>query len=333
MENKKMLVDLGIAIALNKPSEKFGIEDMNDAFKKSVADLVGNEDGTINAYKWERNKTFLFEIMSEIISEVEPRKLTDIFNLFAEVRNVPYGQSKRFILKSGINNIKRFVTRVAQSGVYERVRLDRNAVEVKTYAHGGAIWQTFENFLLGIDSLSELLGYFVAAMEEKLYEDVLVAISSFKDRLPAANKVSGSVFDRDAFLGVVNTVSAYGTPTIFTTLAFAQKNLIPAEGWVSDVAREEMRQQGYLGKFYGADVIVLPQSFTDASNTVKVLKENFAYVMPAGSMEKPIKVVLEGPVQIRDEQREDWSFEMQIWRKAGIAIINTNNIGIFETTA
>ena len=110
-----------------------------------------------------------------------------------------------------------------------------------------------------------------------------------EDTALPANKASGTPFDPDAFNNVLNTVSAYGTPVIFTTRAFAQANLVPVSTWVSDVAREEMRNQGYLGRYMGADVIVLEQSFTDPSNSTKVLPENFAFIIPAGSNEKPIK--------------------------------------------
>ena len=52
--------------------------------------------------------------------------------------------------------------------------------------------------------------------------------------------------------------------------------------------------------------------------------------MPAGSNERPIKVSLEGDVKIREANREDWSKEMQIYRKAGISVLNTNHIGFVE---
>ena len=91
-----------------------------------------------------------------------------------------------------------------------------------------------------------------------------------------------------------------------------------------------MRQQGYLGRYNGADVVILEQTFADPSNTTKLIDEDVAYVIPAGSMEKPIKVSLEGDINIREVQREDWSTEMQIYRKLGVAILNANHIGIYE---
>lgn len=329
---KKELVDLGVNIALNRPNEKFSTSDMEATFRNAVAEKVIGQDGNIDYYKWGQHKIEIFEIMSEILTEVEPKKVMTIFEKFAEIKRVPNNQKARFRVKKGVRNVKRFVTRVALAGVYERARLDREFFDVDTYAHGGAIYQTMEGFLSGRESLSELLDIFMEELENILYDDILTAITSLKEGLPAANKASGSSFAEDEFQKVMNTVSAYGTPVIFTTRAFAQKNLVPGKDWVSDVAKEEMRNQGYLGRYYGADVVVLEQSFKDPSNSAKVLDENFAFVMPAGSNEKPIKVSLEGDVYIREVDREDWSKEMQIYRKAGIAVLNTNYLGFFEIT-
>lgn len=329
---KKELVALGVNIALNRPNEKFSTSDMEATFRNAVAEKVIGKDGNIDYFKWGQHKIEIFEIMSEILTEVEPKKVMTIFERFAEIKRVPNNQKARFRVKKGVRNVKRFVTRVALAGVYERVRLDREFFDVDTYAHGGAIYQTMEGFLSGRESLSELLDIFMEELENILYDDILTAITSLKKGLPAANKASGSTFEEDEFQKVMNTVSAYGTPVIFTTRAFAQKNLVPGDDWVSDVAREEMRNQGYLGRYYGADVVVLEQSFTDPSNSDPVLDENFAFIMPAGSNEKPIKVSLEGDVYIREVDREDWSKEMQIYRKAGIAVLNTNYLGYFEIT-
>lgn len=329
---KKELVALGVNIALNRPNEKFSTSDMEDAFRSAVAEKVIGQDGNIDYYKWGQHKIEIFEIMSEILTEVEPKKVMTIFERFAEIKRVPNNQKARFRVKKGVRNVKRFVTRVALAGVYERVRLDREFFDVDTYAHGGAIYQTMEGFLSGRESLSELLDIFMEELENILYDDILTAITSLKDGLPMANKKTGNEFLEGEFLEVMNTVAAYGTPVIFTSRSFAQRHLVPSDKWISDVAREEMRNQGYLGKYIGADVVVLEQSFTDPSNSQKVLGENFAFIMPAGSNEKPIKVSLEGDVYIREVDREDWSKEMQIYRKAGIAVLNTNYLGYFEAT-
>ena len=329
MKNK-VLIDLGIAVVTNKPTGQFSISEMEETFRAEVAKLVCNEDGKIDMYAWKENSNQVFQIMSEILAEVEPKKMAKVFEMFADIKKVGEGEKARFKIKKGIRNVKRFITRVALAGVYERVRLDRDFVDVDTYAHGGAVYQTMEGFLSGSENITELLGIFMEELENAVYEDLLVALNGLVANLPAANKGAGGAFVKADFDNVLNTVSAYGTPIIFTTRAFAQTNLLPATGWVSDIAMEEMRNQGYLGTYLGARVVILEQTFTDPSNTVKVLDEKTAYIVPAGSMEKPIKISLEGAIQIRSLDREDWSMEMQIYRKLGIAVVNANHIGIYK---
>lgn len=326
---KNILVALGVDVYKNKPSTQFSVEEMQETFRKTIAEKVLNEQGQIDYYKWEQNKIQIFEIMSEILAEIEPKKLTRAFEQFAEVKNVPNGQKARFRIKRGVRNVKRFITRVALAGVYERVRLDRDYMDVDTYAHGGAIYQTMEGFLSGSESLTELLDIFMMELEEAVYADIMTALNGIAASLPAANKATGA-FVPATMNGLLATVSAYGTPVILTSRAFAMANLVPATGWVSDAAREEMRQQGYLGRYNGADVVILEQTFADPNNATKLVDEDVAYVIPAGSMEKPIKVSLEGDINIREVQREDWSTEMQIYRKLGVAILNANHIGIYE---
>lgn len=326
----KALIDLGKAVITKRPTGTFSISEMEDAFRKEVAELVCNEAGAIDYYKWKKNRLEVFEIMSEVLSEVEPKEMTRAFEQFAEVKRVPYGQKARFKVKRGIRNVKRFITRVAQAGVYERVRLDRDYLDVETYAHGGAVYQTMEGFLSGSESLSELLGIFMTELENAIYDDILVSLSGLGDHVPDANTAGGASFVKADFDAVLNVVSAYGTPVIMTTRAFAQANLVPANEWVSDVAREEMRQQGYLGKYLGADVIVLEQTFADPTNAVKLVDEKVAYIVPSGAMEKPIKVSIEGDILIREVEREDWSTEIQVYRNLGIAVLNANSIGIYK---
>lgn len=331
-KNIRELIALGKDIAANRPSTNFNIVDMEATFRAEMTELIGDGTGRIDYHKWKKNNLEVFQIMSEILTEVEPKKMTRALEAFAEVKNFRHGDKARFTLRKGRKNVKRFVTRVAAAGRYERVRLDRAYVDVDTYAHGGAVYMTLEEFLSGRENLTEVLNLFMEALEEAVYEDILTALKGIAEMLPGNNKATGA-FDATAFNRVLATVSAYGTPIILTSQAFAMAHLVPAEGWVSDAAREEMRQQGYLGMYNGARVVILEQTFEDATNEVKLINENIAYILPAGANEAPIKVALEGDVQVRGVEGEDWSQEMQVYRKLGIAIVDAPHLGICEITA
>jgi len=325
---KKLAVD----VVRKRPSGEFSLNDMEDALRMEVSNLVCNEAGAIDYYKWKANHPAVFELMATMIDEVLPRNVSQAFGSFADFMTVAHGDKPRFMLRKGLNNVKRFVTRVAAAGVYERVRLDRSYVDVETYAHGGAVYQTLEGFLSGRESISEVLDIFLKDLENAAYQDLTVALQGTINSMPAANVHTANSFVAAEFDRILNTVRAYGQPTIFCTQAFAG-SLVPSDKFIGDADKADMRGMGYIGKYLGADVVIIPQSFTDATNTEKVIDDSFCYIMPAGATEKPVKVAFEGETLMKEVEREDWSIEMQIYKKMGIAILNTNHYGIYENTA
>lgn len=323
---------LAIDVALKRPAGEFNLNDLEDTLRQEVANLVCNEKGAIDFYKWQSNSKTVFELIATMVDEILPQDIAKVFGPFADFMVVGHGDKPRFNLKKGVQNVKRFVTRVSAAGVYERVRLDRDFVDVETYAHGGAIYQTLEGFLAGRESISDVLAIFVKELENAAYEDLTVALQGTMTSMPAANKHSAGAFVVAEFDRILNTVRAYGQPTIFCTMAFAA-SLTPEDGFIGDADKADMRNMGYIGRYKGADVVIIPQSFTDATNAVKVIDESYAYIIPSGSFEKPVKVVYEGDTLIREVEREDWSIEMQIYKKMGIVVLNTNHFGIYENTA
>jgi hypothetical protein len=328
----KALIDLAQAVASKKPAGEFSYDEMHETFREQLAELVLSDEGKIDYYKWANNKNLVFQIMGVMVDEILPKNVRDAFMRFADVQSFPHGTKVRFQLKTGRANVKRFVTKVAVAGVYERVRLDKTYVDVETYAHGGAVYQTLEGFLTGRESVSEVLDILIEGLEEALYADVATALKGSIDSMPAANKHEHTAFNATEFNRVLATIRAYGTPVILCTQEFAG-TLTPADGFVGDADRADMRNLGYIGKINGAEVVVIPQSFTDETNTVKQIDPQTAYIIPAGSMEAPIKVALEGQTMIREKETADWGVEIQVFKKLGISLLNTNYFGAYTNTS
>ena len=326
------LKKLALAVAQNKPAANFSYEDMHEAFRQEVAKLVCDETGKISYHSWEAGKHEVFALMAEMIDEILPPRVQSTVGMFAEIKSFGHGDKPRFILKKGRNNVKRFLTRVAAAGVYERVRLDRDYFDMEVYAHGGAVYQTLEGFLSGRENVTEVFDIMLEALEDEVYGDIAVALQGTLTSLPAANQHSAAGFVVAEFNRILATVRVYGTPVIFCTQEFAA-SLVPADEFIGDVDKAEMRGQGYIGRYLGADVVILPQSFTDSANTTKVIDPSYCYIMPGGAnAEKPVKVAFEGDALIREMDREDWSKEIQMYKKMGIAIVHTHHYGIYRNT-
>lgn len=326
------LKKLAIDVAKKRPVGNFSYEDMHETLRKEIANLVCDEQGKIHYHSWKRNKDMIFELISVMLDEILPPRVNDTLGMFAEFKTYANGDKPRFQLKKGRNNVKRFVTRVAAAGVYERVRLDRDYFDVEVYAHGGAVYQTMEGFLAGRENITEVFDILLEGLEDSIYEDITVALQGTVSSMPAANQHAAAGFVKADFDRILATVRVYGTPVIFCTAEFAA-NLTPEANFISDLDKSDMRNQGYIGRYLGSDVVILPQSFTDKTNTVKVINPQYCYIMPGGaSAEKPVKVAFEGETQVRDMEREDWSTEIQMYKKVGVGILHTHHFGIYQDT-
>jgi hypothetical protein len=105
--------------------------------------------------------------------------------------------------------------------------------------------------------------------------------------------------------------------------------MIPADGWRSDAMKDEMWRNGYLGNYKGHQVVVLRQSWTDETNTTKVIDPSYAWIIPGGA-EKPIKIAFEGDTMIKEEDNDDWSKGIHFYKKVGVAAIVNNDICVYR---
>ena len=125
-----------------------------------------------------------------------------------------------------------------------------------------------------------------------------------------------------------NTVAAYGAPVIYCAPQFAAEmvNAIVynTETKISDTDMQEVRDRGYIGKFRGTPVVVLPQSFDDETNSKLTMNPSFAYVIPSGK-EKLVKVGMEGEAYFKEFDNRDNSTVLQGYKKVGVAMVGTPN--------
>jgi hypothetical protein len=327
--NKTEIKSLALAVYKKEVPVNFSISDMEGTLREEFRKLAPD----FNTYR--RNQLDIFELMQEVIDEVAPKRILDTIGMFAEVKAYGQGQKARFKVKKGRNNIKRFITKVGLGGVFERVRLDSDIVDVTTHAYGGAAYVELEQFLDGAIDFAELTDLIVRGIEDAIYKEIQAALIATYASLPAANKHAASSFVSAEMKRIINTVKAYGgNATIICTPEFAG-TITPDVNFMADATKAELNDQGYIGRFAGANVVVLPQSFEDATNSVKVFNPQFAFVIPSGGAadEKIVKVALEGQSIVKDVENVDGSMEFSAYKKVGTAVLNTNFYGMFQNTA
>ena len=333
--NRNELKDLMLAVA--KADKKapaaysfgennYSYEDLNEALRVELKEIAG----TYSLYR--ENKNMVFALIEETVDAILPKKVMEQYGMFAEVKTFAQGDRPVFNRKDGRNRAKQFITRVGLAGIYEVFKLDKSSFEVQTSAYGGAAQIGFEEFLDGRVDFAEVTSIIMEGLDEVIYQEIAKALKAGIAQLPAANKKSHSGFDATKLEELVAVARAYGDPTIYCTYELAAK-ILPASGWVSDEMRNEMNSQGYLGQYKGTRVIVLPQSFTDETNSVKTIDPSYAWVIPSGGNDKPVKIAFEGQTIVDEYTNYDRSREIQVYKKVGVVAMMTNNICCYEDTS
>lgn len=314
-------------VAYSFGEDKYSYADLNATLRKELNEYAG----TYQLYR--ENKNLIFALMENVIQDVLPAKVMAQYGAFAEVKTYRQGEKPIFVQKiteASKRRAKTFITKVGLAGRYEVFKLDGRSYEVTTSAYGAACQIAIEEFLDGRVDFAELLNIIIEGIDEKVYREIANALIGTVDKLQAANKFSKNVFDEKEMDKLLAVADSYGTgkSTIYCTFEFAAE-MIPADKWISDDMRNQMWENGYLANYKGHNVVVLRQSYTDETNTTKVIDPSYAWIIPGGA-EKPIKIALEGETLMKETEHDDWSRDIQMYKKLGVAAIVYNDICVYR---
>ena len=345
MADIKAIKDLVVCAFLGTSPDptKFSNTDVKESLRNEIHSLAND----FNSYR--RNKLDLFEIMQEAYDEILPKYVEDFMGTFAEIKTVENGKRAQFVVKRGRQRAKQFITQVGLSGVYESFRLDKDTFEVGGHAIGGAAYIDFERYICGDEDISESTEILLEGLQAAIMGEIqkaLIKSANAEDR-PRKNYYIGAGFDADEMANLCAVARSYGGgATIFATPEFVAAMGPDAIGMpifngtpgyagatpaYSPKDINDIANTGYITTFRGNPIVQIPQSYTDETNEVTQINPGFAYIFPTGG-EKIVKVVFEGPTQVDDWQHRDRSFEIEAYKKVGVAILTNHNWCIYENT-
>jgi hypothetical protein len=346
--NKEQLKELMITVAeadkeapvaYSYGERKFTYDQLNDALRAELKELVGDYAS------YRKNKNVLFELIEEVVELVLPKNVYDNMKEFAEIKTFAHGDKPYFKRRQSALRGRTFVTRAGAAGVYEAFKMDAEVVNVTTEVFGGAAQIGLEEFLEGTVDFAQLMDIINVGLEIAVYKEVMrnmVALATngianyagtISNKLPENNIIDVAGWAPVEFNALLGVTRAYGEPTIFCSQMFAL-NIKPDAYWVSDTDRAELRDNGYIGRYNGARIVVLPQSFFDVTNnsSALVVPAGYAWIIPAGP-DKPVKVAFEGEAVVEEFQNRDWSKEIQVFKKFGVTIITNAGITVYHNSA
>ena len=328
--------ELALHAARGTAPATFSSENVNAALSDALKYLAS----TYNQFM--KNIYDIYEIFIETADEIVPNKVIDAVGIFADVQVVGQGQKAIFKKKIGKNRAKKFLTQVGLSGVYETFRLDTETFTVPAYAVGGAVTIDYERMLDGAEDMAEVMQVLTDGLTDSVFLEVQKALRAALNATgrPSANKYTGSSFNSEEMVKLINVVKAYGSgAVIFAPPEFIAEMgadaIVPVgtnyQGVYHPQDIDMIHNQGYINIFRGTPIVMIPQSFIDENNEKTWIDPQLAYILPTGG-EKVVKVVLEGQTQINDFKNRDNSMEIHVYRKMGAAILTHYNWAIYQNT-
>ena len=317
-----------VATAYSFGDKKFGYSELEDTLRDEFNELAG----TYSLYR--ENKNTIFALMEQTIDDVLPTKVMEQYSQFAEIKTFNQGDKPIFTQKittASRRRAKQFIGKVGLAGLYEVFKLDGQSYEVTTNAIGGAAQIGFEEWLDKRVDFADVLDIVMEGLDECIYVEIEKQLYGAAQNVQATNKASNNGFVETDMDRLISIADSYGKAAIYCTFEFAAQ-MVPASGWVSDEMRNQRWNNGYLGNYKNHQVIVLPQSYEDEKNTIKVIDPSLAYIIPVGA-EKPVKIAFEGGTIVDEYTNLDRSREVQIYKKVGVRAIFSNAICVYQNTS
>lgn len=323
MAIEQRILNCAVDAVLGKSSDsKFTPEQRVEGIKNYLSEL-GKD--------YRRNFITINEIIEETVDAILPIKIQERLGVFAEVSQVADGVTKKFHVKNG-----KITAAYTALGVEQpRQKLYKGSFTVSTAPVGGAVYAEYEDLVAGRVDFSEMILQLVDAIMDQIYAGIQDALVGAFGMTNNANRYAGASFSQTEFDKLRGTVAAYGKPAIFgTSVGLSDISNGAGFDWnkTSEQDRLDIRNLGHVAKYKGSDVAELPNSFTDETNATKLLDDGYIYMMPVGG-EKPIKIVLEGAMHIREKSERDWSQTKEYYRKVGVSVLAVQHMALFENTS
>ena len=319
-------------VAYSFGEKSFGYSEMNETLRAEFAALAPD----YRTYKINQNT--IFALIEQTIDDVLPNRVMEQYGQFAEIKTFAQGDKPIFtqkITQASRNRAKQFIGKVGLAGLYEVFKLDGRSYEVTTNAIGGAAQIGFEEFLDGRVDFAEVLNIVMAGLDECIYMEIEKQLIGAAQNVQTANVNNISIqntFNEKEMDRLLSISDSYGgRATIYCTFEFAA-TMIPSDDRWSNEMKNTMWNNGYLGAYKGHQVIVLPQSFEDETNSKKVIDPAYAWIIPTGA-EKPVKIAFEGGTIVDEYTNYDRSKEVQIYKKVGVRAIFSNDICVYKNTS
>lgn len=272
---------------------KYSVGQSMDLLREALVEANGGS--TTMSYKALRDGACngLFALIEEILSRtvVEGLQGDEHFMSLVDFRNVAAGDKNIFI----VEDINLFEVAEAADGTQgiRRQRLGGSSqVSINTSLKVVKIYEELNRILAGQADLNHFINKVGESFRKQMLDEIYsLWVSASEDDFGATFFPAAGTYDEDALLELISHVeaAANGKPATIIGTKVALRNLAPAiEGAES---KSDLYNMGYYGKFYGNNVVMVPQRHKTGTN--EFIYDDKTLTVIAGD-DKPIKCVYEG---------------------------------------
>lgn len=279
-----------------------------------------------------RNKVEVFELIEETIDEVFPVRANAIFDRFVEFKTFNNGDKPIFQFPKGKSQIRRFIHRIALGVPMKRVRLDKSSATMEMFALGGAVYVEWEHYLDGTYSFVDLCNILIDELINAVYDEIVTALNTAVDgtTFKKTHTETTDAFSVEDMVKLISYAKSFGAGGATIVGSPSMVARIKDADFLSDVDKVDMRERGYVGKFRGANVVVIEQTYDKEGNPL--FPEDVLFVLPDGNRpeDRFIKVGYEGGTEIKEKENDDRSLTYEVYAKLGVLLGNADGIGAYK---
>lgn len=336
MADMKEIVKLAID-AYKGSVEKYSVGQSQEALRQALVEANGGS--TKLDYKAIRDGKCngLFALIEEILSRTVVEGLTgdEFFNALVDFRNVAEGDQNIFIVED--SNL--FVIDDVANGT-QGIRRQRlggsNEVSIPTTMKMVRIYEELNRVLAGRVDFNHFINVVAESFRQKMLNDIYTLWSgaTADDLGGVAYFPAAGSYNEDELLELISHVEAAAGGKTATIVGTKKALRALKDAIDGDVAKNDLYNLGYVGKFYGTPVVATPQRHKVGS-TDFVFADDVLTII-AGD-DKPIKFVYEGdPIVLMGDpmQNADFTQEYLYGEKYGLGIVlagGNAGIGRYQT--
>lgn len=323
------LIKLAIDGHVGRMNGNYSVADSQETLRKAL--IEANNGKTTMSFKDIRDGKCngLFAIVEELVNAVheEGLKGDEFFNTMVEDRNMALGDTPIFHVERDCLFAVSELGEGTQS--VRRQRLEAGTdITLTTKLHAVKVYEELNRVMAGRVDFNKFVDYVGRSFTNDELNAAYAAFTSMFDKVASPYSYSGT-FDEDKLLEVIDHVEAStgGTASIVGTRK-ALRKITNAN--LSDQAKDDLYNMGYIGKFAGTPMIAMKQRH-QFGTTDFILNDNNLYIVTGDT--RPIKRVTEGDTTMLmgdPMTNADLTQEFLMIKRTGIGIVLDRDFGIYK---